>query len=318
MFNYKMLAVTAAIVPSMLIVGLATAQEYPDRPVRIVASTAGGGSDLAARMVSAGITEALGQPLPVENTSSSAAPEIVVRAPADGYTTLVLGAGFWTGPLTRATAYDPIADFAPVSTISQAPQVLVVTPSLAVNSVEELIALAKAEPGSLDYASGPQGGNTHLAGEMFKAMAEIEVTNIPFSDGAMLLQALFSGEVDYAFEGIASVQQHIESGRLRAIATTGLQPTPLMPDLPTVHDVVPGFEMSARTAMFVRSGTPEPIIARLNKEISTYLQTPEAQALYLAQGAEAVGSTPEELAAAVASETERLGAIIQQLGLGPQ
>ncbi len=309
------LALLTGIVPTMLAADLAFAQAYPERPVRIITSAVGGGADRMSRILENGVSGALGQPIVIENRTSSGAVEAVANADPDGYSVLVTGGSFWVGPLMRDASYDPVEDFVPVSLLSQSPQVIVVTPSLPVNTVEELIALAKEKPGELNYGSGSPGGNTHLAGELFKSMTGTDIVNIPFQNPANQMQALIAGDIHLAFDSVSSVADQVKAGTLRAIAVTSAKPSTLMPDLPAVADTVPGYEMVSRRAMFAPAGTPEEIVARLNQEIAQYLGTDEAKQVILAQGEEAIGGSPGELEMAVAEEMERLGKIIETLGL---
>jgi len=305
----------AGLVPAMLAAGISLAQGYPDKPVRIVTSSVGGGGDLASRIIAQGAAPALGQTIVVENRSSTAAIENVVRAPADGYTVLVTGSSFWVGPLIRKASYDPIKDFVPVTVIAQAPLVIVANPSVPANTVAELIALAKEKPGTLNYGSGSPGGGTHLAGEMFKSMTGTDIVNIPFSEDAALLQALIAGDVHLAWASSASVAEQVKAGALKAIATTGTAPSALMPDLPTVQETVPGYLSVSMTAMFVPAGTPAEVVARLNRDVTAYLKMPEAENLFRAQGVETVGSSADELGEAMVAEVARLEGLITRLGL---
>lgn len=311
----KFLTLIFCAVPFLATANLVVAQNYPDKPVRIITSGVGGGADRMSRILEQGVAPSLGQPIVVENRTSSGAVEAVANADADGYTVLVTGGSFWVGPLMRDTSYDPVADFVPVSWLSQSPQVIVVTPSLPVNTVEELIALAKEKPGELNYGSGSPGGNTHLAGELFKKMSGTDIVNIPFKSGANQLQALMAGDIHIAFDSVSSVADQVKAGTLRAIAVTSARPSSLMPGMPTVAEAVPGYEMVSRRAMFAPAGTPEDVIVKLNKEIAAYLSTDAAKELIISQGEEAIGSSPEELAAAMEGEMGRLGQIIEELGL---
>jgi tripartite-type tricarboxylate transporter receptor subunit TctC len=291
------------------------AQTYPEKPIRIITSSVGGGGDLASRIIAQGVADTLGQPIVVENLSSSAASENVAQAEADGYTALVTGSSFWIGPLLRQTSYDPKEDFRPITIISQASLVVVANPSLPVNNIAELIALAKEKPGTLNYGSGTPGGGTHLAGEMFKSMTETDIVNIPFSDDADLLQALLSGDLELAWVSSASVAEQVQAGNLKVLATTGPNPSALYPDAPVVAATVPGYVSVSMTAMFVPAGTPDAVVTLLSETVSTYLRTDAARDLFRAQGVESIGSTSEELASTMQSEMERLAALIEKLDL---
>ena len=211
----------------MMILGCGSVygQHYPNRPIRLVTADAGGGSDLLSRLIAQGISGPLGQQVIVDNRRSGVIPgDIVAKAPADGHTLLFYSNIAWVGSLLSKTPYDPVRDLAPITLAARAPNIVVVHPSLPVKSVKELIALSKAKPGSLDYASTGEGGSSHLATELFKAMAGIDMVRIPYKGSGAAINALLGSEVRVMFASAGAVVPHIKSGRLRALAVTSAQP----------------------------------------------------------------------------------------------
>jgi len=296
--------------------GIVSAQNYPFKPVRILAIGPGGGSDFPARLVAPGLAAALGQNVIVDNRGGVIPAQIVSRAPPDGYTLLVAGSSTWTGPLLQKSTYDPIKDFAAVSLLNQAPNILVVHPSLPVTSVKELIALAKAKPGELNCATNANGGSPHLAYELFKSMAGVNIVRIPFSASAQALTALLGNQVHLMFPSAGGMAAHIKSGRLRAVAIASAKPSALLPELPTIAATgLPGFESVSYNGMFAPAGTPDAIIKRINQETARIIATPDVREKFLNTGVEPVSSSPEQFGNTVKSEMERLGKVIKEAGI---
>jgi len=302
-----------------LLTALVQAQPFPVKPLRIVTSEPGGGNDFGARIIGAALTEQLGQQVLIENRGAAGgviAAETVARAAPDGYTMLYYGSNIWLLPFLRASVpYDPIRDFAPVTLAVRAPNLLVVHPSLPARSVKELIALAKARPGELNYGSGATGSSSTMSTELFRHMAGIDIAHIPFKGSGPSLNALIAGQVQLAFATPGSVSTHIKSGRLRALAITSAQPSRLRPDLPTVASVVPGYESQSMVGAFVPFKTPPALLTRLNQEFVKALARPDVREKFFNVGVETVGSTPEEFGALVKSEMTRLGKVIRDAGL---
>ncbi len=296
----------------------ASAQGYPERPVRIVTAEAGGSQDVAARILAVGLTPLLGQQVIIDNRASGVIPgEVVSRAKPDGHTLLIYAGTFWLQPFVRKSVpYDPVRDFSPITLVVTSPTVLVVHPALPVKSVKDLIALVKARPGELNYAMGSAGSANHLAAELFKSMASVDMLGIGYRGNGPAVNALISGQVQLMFATASSVMPLVKSGRLRALAVASSQPSALVPELPTVAaSGLPGYESISTTGFFAPAKTPAPIINRLNRDSVRYLQTTEARERFLAVGAETVGSTPEELAAKVKSEMARMGKVIRDAGI---
>jgi tripartite-type tricarboxylate transporter receptor subunit TctC len=296
--------------------GMVFGQNYPNKPIRIVASAAGGSGDFAARLIGQGLSGALGQQVVVDNRGGIIPGEIVSKAPPDGYTLLIDAASFWIGPLLQETPYDPVKDFAPVTLTDSAPNVLVVNPSLPVKSVKELIALAKARPGELNYGSSSTGSSPHLAAELFNMMAGVKIVRVPFKGSGPAVISLLGGQVQLMFATAGSVAPHVKSGRLRALAVASLQPSALAPGLPTIAaSGVPGYEAVAFEGMFAPAKTPVAIIDRLNQEIVRVLNKAEVKERFFNAGVETVGSTPEEFAAAIKSNVAKWGKLIKEAGI---
>jgi tripartite-type tricarboxylate transporter receptor subunit TctC len=304
----------AAIV---LAAGDACAQDFPNKPLRMVTSDAGGGNDFQARLIARGLSAAFGQQVVIENRPSGVIPgEIVARAPPNGYTLLLYNNALWTGPLMQRVSYDPVKDFSPVTTIAIAPNVLVVNGALPVKSVGDLIALARAKPGQLNYASSGTGASNHLAAELFKTMAGVNLVRIGYKGAGQALNDLNSGQVQVMFPTAGAIAQHIQSGRVRALAVTSAEPSAVMPGLPTVAAAgLPGYESIAIYGVFAPARTPRALIQRLHDEIVRVLATPDVRERFLNAGIEAVGDTPERLAARVKSEMTRMRKVIADAGI---
>jgi len=306
----------------MLALGLTTAapawaQSYPLRPIRIVTSPAGGGNDFPARLIARALTGSLGQQVVVDNRATILIADIVRQAPPDGYTLLVTGSAHWIGPLIDKVTYDPVRDFAPITLIDRAPSVLVVHPSMPLKSVKQMIALAKAQPGEMNFSVGGPGTSNHLGAILFNHMAGVNIVTVPYKGTAPALTAVMSGEVHAMFGSAGSVAPHLAAGRLRALAVGSAQPSRLAPGMPTVAQAgLPGFLSEALHALFAPAGTPPTVVALLNREVGSYLRSAEAQGIFLKAGIEPSPGTPEEFTAIMKSEVERIGAVLKAAGGG--
>ncbi len=298
---------------------------YPNKPVRLVAPfVPGGPTDIVARVVAQKLGQNLGQNVVVDNrggASGAIGCEIVAKSAPDGYT-LMIGS---SGNLAVAPAlfarlpYDPAQDFQPITQTTAGPQIVVVHPSFAAKSVQELIALAKAKPGGLNYASGGAGTTTQLGPELFKSMAGIDIVHVPYKGTGQALTDVLSGQVQMMMSSLLPAMPHVKSGRLRALAVTSLKRTAVLPDIPTMAESgVPGFETTSWHGMVVPARTPKAITARLHAEMVKLLNQPEVKAVFLNQGMETVGSTPDEFAAYIKHETEKWTKVIRTIGLKPQ
>jgi len=297
-----LMAVTAAPV---------VAQGYPDRPIRLVVPYApGGGTDLTSRLIALRLTERFKQQVIVDNRAGGASnigAEIVARSAPDGYTLMMAGISFSINvSIFPKLNYDPIRDFDPVSLVATVPLIVVVHPSVPVANIKELIALAKAKPGTLNYASGGAGTANHIAGELFKYMTGTDIVHVPYKGGGPALADVVGGQVQLLFNTMTSTVGFMNSGKLRALAVTGKQRSPGVPNLPTVAETgVPGFDVGAWFGIVVPKGTPRPLVNRLNAEIVNITRLPEAREQFVAQGAEAIGSTPEEFGQHLRTEIDK-------------
>ena len=295
-------------------------QDYPNKPVRMITSEAGGGADLMARLTAQALTASLGQQVVVENRGGVAtiAAQAVAKSLPDGYTLLFYGSSLWVLPFLENTPYDPVKDFSPITWVVSLPNVLVVHPSLPVKSVKELIALAKARPGVLNYSSGTSGSATQLASELFRTMAGVNVVSIPFKGAASALNSLLAGEVEFRFATPNTVMPHVNSGRLRALAVSSAQPSALVPGLPTVAATgLPGYESVSINAMFAPATTPATIVNRLNQDTVRFLRRADTKGRLLSMGVEPVANTPEEFAAAMKIDMAKMSKLIKDASLRP-
>ena len=296
--------------------------DYPNRPIRFVVPLAPGGAvDIAARAVGQGLSTRLGQQVVVDNRAGGGGnigAEIVARAPADGYT-MVMGSSsnFGVNPtLYKNLQYDAIRDFAPVSLVSFAPNALYVHPSVPAQSVKELVALAKSRPGTLNFASSGQGGSNHLAGELFKMVAGIDIVHVPYKGTGPALADTISGQVQMQFGSVIAVLPHLKAGKLRALAVTVPRRVAALPQVPTMAEAgYPAVETTVWTGVLVPAKTPQAIVARLNTEIVGVLKDPDLRARFAAQGAEAIGSSSAEFAAHIRREIDKWGKVVRAAGL---
>ena len=300
--------------------GAAYGQNYPRKPIRLVTAEPGGGNDFSARLIVQGLGGSLGQPMIVDNRGGAGgliAADIVAKAQPDGYTLLLYANNIWIIPLLTSNApFDVIRDFAPITWAAKSPNIMVVHPAVPVKSVEELIARAKARPGELNYGSGGNGSSTHLAAELFKSMAGVNIVRVPFKGNSPALNAMFAGEVQLMIVTAGTVAPHLKSGRLRALAVTSAQPSPLAPGLPTMAaSGLPGYESIQIYGVFAPRKTDNAIVKRLNEEIVRVLERAEVKEKFLASGVEPVGSTPQLLASTIKSEIVRMGKVIKDAGI---
>ena len=298
----------------------AAAQTYPSRPVHLIVPAAAGGTiDILARALSSKLSEGLGQPVVVENrpgAGTNIGMEAAVRAPADGHTAVIGGTPVAINrTLYSKMTFDPGKDLAPVSLLVMSGNVLVVNPSLPVKSVGELIAYARTRPGELHFGSPSTGSTPHLAGELFNSLAGVKMVHVPYKGASQGLTDLIGGRLQLSFDNIPPAIPHVRSGKLRALAVTATKRSPLLPELPTVAEAgLPGFDVSAWFGMLVPAATPKPVVDRLHGEIVKALRDPALRERLEALGFEIVGSTPEEFAARIGTETTRWARIIKESG----
>jgi len=296
-------------------------QPYPNRTIRLVVPfPAGGTTDILARAASQKLTESLGQPVVVDNrpgAGGNIGADMVAKSAPDGYTLLMgtVGTHAINASLYSKMPYDHVKDFTPIVLVAGVPNVLVVNPSVPVNSVGDLIKLAQAKPGAINFASSGSGTSIHLSGELFKTMAHVDMTHVPYKGSAPALTDLIGGQVQVMFDNLPSSLAQIKAGKLRAVAVTSLKRAPALPDVPTISESgLPGFEASSWFGVLGPAGTPPSVVTRINSEINNWLQSPEARAQLLAQGAEAAGGTPENFASHIRAETEKWAKVVKASG----
>jgi tripartite-type tricarboxylate transporter receptor subunit TctC len=299
----------------------ALAQAWPAKPVRIVVPfPPGGTTDILARAAGLRMTEAWGQPVVIDNRPGAAGnigAELVAKAPNDGYTMLMgtVGTHAINASLYARMPYDHVKDFAPVVLVAAVPNVLVVHPSVPANSVAELVAYGKANPGKLNFASSGSGTSIHLAGELFKVSTGLTMQHVPYKGSAPALTDLVGGQVQLMFDNLPSALPHIKAGRLRALAVTTAARAPALPEVPTVAESgLPGFEASSWFGLLAPAGTPADVIAKVNGELARWIASPEAKERLLAQGANPAGGTPEDFARHIAAETAKWARVVKASG----
>jgi tripartite-type tricarboxylate transporter receptor subunit TctC len=312
----------AALLLAMLVSQAALAQAWPNRPVRLLVPFAAGAgiNDIMARLVGQHLGAGLGQPAVIENRAGAggiAGTDAAAKAAPDGYTFLMTNVSLVTSAyLYPKLPYDPQKDFVPVTLVATSPLMLVVHPSVAARSVQELVALAKANPGRLNFGSGGVGSTPHLSVELFKSAAGIDAVHVPYKGGAPALNDLVAGQISFMIENVPGTLPFVKGGKLRALAITSAQRSPLEPALPTMAESgVPGYEVVGWQGLFAVAGTPPETVARLQAEVAKVLRLPEVRERLAALGAEPVGSTPDEFGAFIRAETTRWGRIIREKGI---
>jgi tripartite-type tricarboxylate transporter receptor subunit TctC len=319
--NFLHLAAGAAALPALA--RAAWAQAYPSRPVRIVVGLAPGGTnDFVARLMGQWLSERLGQQFVIENrpgAGGNIGTEAVVRAPADGYTLLLVGAwSAFNATLYAKLNYNFIRDIAPVASIGRVPLVMVVNPSVPAKTVPEFIAFAKANPGKISMASAGNGTTPHVAGELFKMMAGVDLIHVPYRGNGPAITDLLGGQVQVLFAGAPESIEHIRAGRLRPLAVTDTTRLEALPDIPTVADFVPGYEASVLFGVGAPRNTPTEIVERLNKEINAGLADPKIKERFAVLGGTPLAGSPADFGKLIAEETEKWGKVIKFAGIKPE
>ncbi|MDB5940572.1 MAG: hypothetical protein JWQ13_138 [Ramlibacter sp.] len=314
----------AALVAVLGVPQLAMAQAFPSKPIRLVVPYAPGGlPDTVARILSQRLTETLGQSVVVDNrpgASGAVAASVLAQAPADGHTLLVTdGSMLAIGPLvTRKMAYDPVKDFAPVSLVGTAPLFLAVHPSVKADNLDQLIALAKARPGTLNYGSSGTGSIHHLTAEAMKNGFGIFITHIPFRGSGASVPAMIGGQVDMVFASPPSLMGFVKNGQAKLVAINSATRSPLAPNIPALAEKLPGFDFAFNVVVMARTGTPQEVITRISTEIAKIVKRPEViEQLHIA-GVEPSGGSPEQLASALKAESARVTAAAKQANLKPE
>ena len=292
-------------------------QNLPNKPIRIETSEPGSTSDFVARLLAQGMAGDLGREVIVENRGGLMAADSVFRSAPDGAMIALNGSSLWTGPLVRNDVpYDPVKDFAPITLAADAPNVMVVSGTLPVHSVPDLIALAKAKPGVLNYGSGSTGAPSHFGMELFKSMTGVDIVRVAYKGTGPALNALLAGQVQMMILAPTGVIGHMKSGKLIGLGVTSAKPSELAPGLPTIASQgLPGFAVDGPFGLFAPAKTPPAIVKRLNQAMVKVLKQPEARQRLLHAGVEAVGSTPEEFAAYIAADLAKWGQLVKTAGI---
>ena len=295
---------------------LSSAQTFPARTLRMITSEAGSSNDVASRMITQEISGPLGQPVIVENRPSSIIGPILSKATPDGYTMALTSGVLWLGSLTQKADFDPFKDLQPITTVMTYPSVLVVNPSLPAKSVQELIALAKAKPGTLNYAgSFDPGAATFLYPELFKAMAGVDIVKISYKGAGPGLIGVMSGESHLMIVSASSAMTAVKSGKVRALGVTSLQPSPLAPGVAPIAQAVPGYEAISWAGILVPAHTPAAVVSRLNQEIVRVLTRADVREKFLNTGNEVVPGTPGEFTARMKSERAKWAKVLKAAGV---
>ena len=298
----------------------AVAQPYPAKPIRIIVPfPAGGIADVYARLIGARIGESWGQPVVVENRTGAGGnigADAVAKSPPDGYTIAMgsLGTHAVNVSLFAKMPYDPVRDFAPIAHVLEAEGLLVVHPSVAAQNVAELIGLLRAKPGAMTYASAGMGTASHLAGELFKALAKVEMVHVPYKGNVPAITDLLAGQTALLFATMPTVLPHAKAGKLRALATIGAARAAAAPELPTVAETLPGFEVNNWIGLFAPAATPPDIVQRWNAEVLRTMQSPQIQARLPAEGARFIPTTPEQFGAFVKAEIAKWAPVVKASG----
>jgi tripartite-type tricarboxylate transporter receptor subunit TctC len=313
-------ALAAALAPFA-----AWGQAYPAKPIRMVVPFAPGGtSDIIGRSLGQKLSEAWMQPVVMDNrvgVAGSLGAANAAKSPPDGYTLLVgnVGPVAINNSIYKSTGYDPLKDFTPITLAVTAPQIVVVHPSVPAKTLREFTALVKAHKGKITFGSSGPGSISHLSGELYQRMTKTDMLHVPYKASAFITTALLGGEIDMVFSDMAVVLPHVQAGKLRALAVTGLKPTPLVPGLPSVAESgVPGFNMTSWWGVLGPAGMPQPIVARLNTELGRILRLADVQKNFATLGVDATTSTPEEFSAFIKTEFVKYGKLIQEIGIEKQ
>ncbi len=324
-----MTRLTSSLIVATALLACATALPaadpgYPSRPIRIIVPQSPGAStDLTARLIGQKLNETFKQPVVVDNrpgSSGIAGTEIVARSAPDGYTLMVVASSFSINPaLQPKLPYDAIRDFTPISQLSKFPNMLAAHPSVPVKTLQDVIALAKAKPGQLNYASAGSGTGTHMSAELLKQMTGIDIVHIPYKGGGPAMVATMGGQTQLIIGTTIGLLPHVRTGKLKAIALTSAKRSPAAPEIPTFAESgVPGYEHEPWNGMFAPAKLPKPVIATLNRELARILQSPEVKKIYEHEGADPVGNTSEQFAVVLKSEIAKWTKVVKAAGIKPE
>jgi tripartite-type tricarboxylate transporter receptor subunit TctC len=311
----------AFFLAALFCISSAFAQSYPSKPIRIVVPYPPGGfNDTLGRTLAAKFTEAWGQPAIVENkpgANTVIGSDFVAKSPPDGYTLLIVAFPFAVTPsLLKNMPYDTVKDFAPVVWAATSPNALVVNPSLPVKSVAELIALAKAKPGTLSYASTGNGSSNHISMELFKSLAGVDIVHIPYKGSGPAVTDLLGGQVQLMFDNAPNVMPQVKAGKLRALGMSGARRSSFAPDIPTIAESgVPGYEVAVWFGLVAPAGTPRDVVMKLNAEVLRILAMPDVRERFQSQGVEPVGSTPEQFGEHIKGQMVKWAKVVKDAGV---
>ena len=316
----RIVHLVASLVVASLAFAVPAAAQYPQKPVKLVVPfIPGSAPDVLARNVAERLAQKVGQPVYIENrggAGGNVGAEFAAKAPADGYTLMLATSSHVVNPsLYRKVNYDPVRDFTPVALLIKMPSLLVVPPDLPARDVKELIALAKARPGALNYGSGGSGSLAHLSGATFQKAAGVDVVHVPYKGAPEIVTSLLSGQSQYAFPTFSTALPQVKAGKLRALGVTGSKRNPQLPDVPTMTEAMaPGFELEAWFGLWAPAGTPPDIVRRLNADVAAILADPDFRTKLASDGSEVVSATPEEFAAYVRSEAVKWDNVVRDSG----
>jgi tripartite-type tricarboxylate transporter receptor subunit TctC len=307
---------------SVFVVNVAIAQPFPSKPARmIVPYPPGGSADILARAIGAKVGEGLGQPVVIDNRPGAGTiigTEATAKSAPDGYTFMLgtVSSHAINPALNARLPFDPVKDFTPLSLVASIPFVMIVHPSVPARSVQEFVALAKSKPGQLNYSSAGNGTSNHLAGELLKSMAGVDLVHVPYKGSAPALNDLIAGQVSLMFDLVLTAAPHIKSGAVRGLAVTGTQRSAVLPELPTVAETgLPGYEVSAWFGIFAPAGVPQPVAKRLNAEFVKVMQQPDLKQRLASLGADPLTSTPEEFSTYLRSEIDKWAKVVKASGM---
>jgi tripartite-type tricarboxylate transporter receptor subunit TctC len=307
----------------LLFAGMVQAQPYPSKAIRlIVPFPPGGSNDIVGRMVGAQLGERLGQSVVIDNRGGAGGTigtDMAAKAPPDGYTLLLVSVAHAFNPaMYKKLPYDQEKSFAPIGMVAAGPVALTVHPSLPVHTVQELIALAKAKPGTLNYATAGIGSFQHLASELFKLQTGVDMVHIPYKGGGPAMMDTIAGQAQINMASLIQVIPHAKSGKLRLLATSGTKRSSLFPDVPTVAETVPGYDATNWWGLVAPAGTPQQVVSRLNLELETLLKSDETKKRLESEGADIIRMSPAEFGSFIAAETKKWAKVVQQAGIQPE
>ena len=318
--GYRVLLMALGVNLAQVVTGAGAMAQYPHKAIRFILPFPGGATDFLGRVVGQKLAEALGQPVVIDNRSGAGGNlgiEIAARSAPDGYTLVLVAPNITISPsLYRKLNYDPVRDFAPVTPVANVTMVIVTHPALPAQTLQEFIALAKAKPGRLNYGSGGSGTSLHLAGELFKITAGVDLVHIPYKGASLAMNDVIGGRLDSLFIGIPAPAPHVKAGRLRGLAVLASQRSPVLPEVPTATEAgLPGFEVTTWYGVLAPAGTPKDIVARLNREIVKIMNSPDVKERLAVVAADPMTSSPEQFSLYIRQEIARWGKVVRTAGL---